>query len=86
MWRHLVLTGVVYPCLTGIVYLGGHPVFDGSRPVVLDRPLQGFYYTVNETAMHGGQVLTAANETRARYWQAFLAEARKQIDEFRSGS
>jgi hypothetical protein len=78
MWRPFVLTGIVYLC--------GNPTFDGSRPVLLDRPLQGFYYTVNETAIHGEQVLAAANETRARYWQTFLAEVRKQIDELRSGS
>ncbi len=86
MWRHLILTGIVYLCLTGIVYLCGHPIFDGARPAVLDRPLQSFYYTVNEAAIHGKQVLAVANEERARYWQTFLAEARKQIDELRSGS
>jgi hypothetical protein len=76
MWRHLVLTGIVYLC--------GHPTFDGSRPDLLDRPLQGFYYAVNEAALQGEQVLARVNEARTRYQQTLLETVRRQIDELHS--
>jgi hypothetical protein len=76
MWRHLVLTGIVYLC--------GHPTFDGSRPSLLDRPLQSFYYAVNQTAIQGEQILITADAARARYWQRFSDSVRKQVDEVRS--
>jgi hypothetical protein len=77
MWRHLVLTG--------IVYLSGHPTFDGSRPSLLDAPLQGFYYAVNEATLQGEQILAGANAARLRYQQVFMEGVHKQIDEVRRG-
>lgn len=77
MWRHLVLTGIVYLC--------GHPTFDGSRPSMLDAPLQGFYYAVNEATVQGEQILAGANAALLRYQQMFVEGVRKQIDEVRSG-
>jgi hypothetical protein len=50
MWRIIVAAALVYVC--------GHPKFDGQRPAALDRALQGFYVTVNKAAVTGRQALT----------------------------
>jgi hypothetical protein len=56
MWRSLIVAAIIY------VY--GHPLFDGFRPVALDRPLQGFYAEVNSVALAGRRALAGLGDRR----------------------
>lgn len=58
MWRTIAAAAIVYGY--------GHPVFDGFRPAMLDRPLQAFYSAANETARDGHRVLTNFESSRAK--------------------
>lgn len=49
MWRSVILAA--------LFYLYGHPHFDGYRPSVFDRPLQGFHEEVNKITTEGQRVL-----------------------------
>jgi hypothetical protein len=58
-----------------VVYLYGHPIFDGYRPASLDQPLQGFYADVNLVARMGKQTLTGFDSDHAKQ------QARKFVDQ-----
>lgn len=51
MWRGLAAVAIVYAY--------GHPVFNGYRPAVLDRPFHGFYAHVNDVAYQGRNALVS---------------------------
>ncbi len=57
MFRSLIAAAVVYAY--------GHPAFDGYRPSILDKPLQGFYGDVNIAARNGRNVLASFDGARA---------------------
>jgi hypothetical protein len=56
-----------------VVYAYGHPAFDGYRPTVLDKPLQGFYGDVNVAARDGRRALAVLDDARAmRYLNVYI--------------
>ncbi len=71
MWRSLFAVAIAYGC--------GHPILDGYRPPVLDRPLQAFYQEVNVAAKEVGRVLLAINDARITYSKAFIDRVEKQL-------
>jgi len=68
MWRSVLAAFVLFLC----VYLYGHPVFDGYRPVPLDRPLQSFHADVNLVARTG----------KERFRQIDPERAKRQVKDF----
>jgi hypothetical protein len=55
------------------VYAYGHPAFDGYRPPVLDKPLQGFHAEVNVAARNGRRALASFDEESAiRYLNVYI--------------
>ena len=55
------------------VYTYGHPAFDGYRPPVFDKPLQGFYAEINVAARDGRRALATLDEARAmRYLNIYI--------------
>jgi hypothetical protein len=66
MWRVLLITSIVYGC--------GHPVHDGYRPALFDRPLQAFHETVNVAAQDGKKGLAYLGDSRpVRYLKDHIA-------------
>jgi hypothetical protein len=62
------------------VYAYGHPVFDGYRPAVLDKPLQGFSSEVNDATHDGTRALGTLDEARAmHYLNVFIARVDAQL-------
>ena len=56
MWRSLISAAVLYGY--------GHPAFDGYRPGMLDRPLQGLHREVNQAAVDGQRALAVLDGAR----------------------
>jgi hypothetical protein len=72
MWRTLVLAAVAYAF--------GHPSLDGRRPVVLDRPLKGFYQNVNRAARDGRRTIaTLSDACCMRFLMAYVDEVDTQV-------
>jgi hypothetical protein len=62
------------------VYAYGHPGFDGYRPAVLDKPLQGFYTEVNLAAIEGQRALATLDDARAmRYLKGYIERVDAQL-------
>jgi len=67
-----------------LVYIYGHPWFDGMRPATLERPLQFFHAEVNEAAWNGEQVLTGFEDVRLRgYVKAYMTRVDGQLKQVR---
>jgi len=49
------------------VYAYGHPAFDGYRPAVLDKPLQGFSSEVNDATHDGKRAFGTRDDARAMH-------------------
>lgn len=63
-----------------LVYIYGHPWFDGMRPPTLEHPLQFFHAEVNTVAFSGEQLLLGINDPRLRsYVRAYLTRVDGQI-------
>ena len=63
-----------------VVYVYGHPVFDGLRPAAFERPLQMFYAEINAAAWNGQQVLAGFDDARLRgYVKDYVARVDAQI-------
>jgi hypothetical protein len=71
MWRVLVTTWIVYGC--------GHPVLDGYRPTIFDRPLQSFHENVNTAAQDGKNGLASLSETPLRYLRSYVTRVNAQL-------
>ena len=72
MWRVLITTWIVYGC--------GHPVLDGYRPAVFDRPLQSFHENVNTVAQDGKKGLASLGDTSAmRYLKGYVTRVDAQL-------
>jgi hypothetical protein len=62
--------------IAALAYGFGHPSFDGYRPTLLDRPLQGFYQDVNKSAQDASAAFATLNEARCmRYLLAYIHNA-----------
>lgn len=48
MWRGLVFASMLYAA--------GQPRFDGYRPAIVDKALQGVYRQVNQATARGGPI------------------------------
>jgi len=57
MWRTALFAVAIYGY--------GHPVLEGYRPAMLDRPLQGFHSEINRAAYESYRVVVTLDETRA---------------------
>jgi hypothetical protein len=62
MWRSVLAVVALFV----FVYLYGHPVFDGHRPPLLDRPLQSLYADVNLVARTGKETIHQVDRERAK--------------------
>jgi hypothetical protein len=63
-----------------MVYGCGHPSLDGSRPALLDRPLQSFYQDVNSAARDGQKVLATVDDYRCmRYLKGYITRMDAQL-------
>ncbi len=63
-----------------LVYIYGHPMFDGWRPARLEHPLQMFYAEVNAAAWNGQQVLAGFDDARLRrHMRDYLTRVDAQI-------
>ncbi len=63
-----------------LVYVYGHPWFDGMRPPTLERPLQVFHAEVNKAAWTGEHMLVSFDDVRLRsYVKAYLTRVDGQI-------
>ena len=63
-----------------VVYVLGHPVFDGLRPATFERPLQLFYAEINAAAWNGQQVLAGIDDARLRgYVKDYVTRVDAQI-------
>jgi hypothetical protein len=72
MWRSLVAIVLVYGT--------GHPNLDGYRPALLDRPLQSFYRSVNETGRWGQKAIASIDGTSwMRYLRVYVARMDTQL-------
>jgi len=65
---------------TTVVYIYGHPMFNGLRPVTFERPLQMFYAEINAAAWNGQQVLAGFDDVRVRgYVKDYVTRVDAQI-------
>jgi hypothetical protein len=68
-----------------VVYCYAHPLFDGLRPAMLERPLQFFYAQVNEAASQGRALLTRFDDTRMRaYAQTYMKRVDAQLKQVKT--
>jgi hypothetical protein len=70
MWRSLLSAAIVYGC--------GNPTFDGSRPTMLERPLQAFHQHVNQAVRECHKVLAVLDDARMRVTRAAVERVQKE--------
>jgi Protein of unknown function (DUF962) len=71
MWRVLVTTWIAYGC--------GHPVLEGYRPAIFDRPLQSFHENVNAAAQEGKKGLASLSEGPIRFLKGYITRVDAQL-------
>jgi hypothetical protein len=63
-----------------LVYVYGHPWFDGLRPKKLEHSLQYFHAEVNAVALGGEQLLMGINDPQLRsYVRSYVTRVDGQI-------
>jgi hypothetical protein len=63
-----------------IAYGCGHPILDGNRPALLERPLQSIYADVKATARDGRGALATLDDARCmRYLKVYVDRMESQL-------